>query len=72
MGSRLLENYKFPESDDSAVAPDGSCEFAGAKLFEGASGRRCQCDGSACFQFMESQVYALCPIRNAALSKQER
>ena len=34
MGSRLLENYKFPENIDSAVATDSSCEFAGPKLFE--------------------------------------
>lgn len=72
MGSRLLENYKSPENFDSDLAPDGSCEFAGAKLFEGASGRRCRCDGSACFQLLDFQVYALCPIRKAALSKQER
>ena len=36
MSSRLLENYRFPVSVDSDVAPDGCCEFAGPKLFEGA------------------------------------
>ena len=71
MGSRLLENYEFPISLDSDVAPDGSCEFAGSKLFEGASGRRCQCDGSACFDFSDSQVYALCPTRKKALTGQK-
>ena len=67
MGSRLLENYKFPESIDSAVAPDGCCEFAGAKLFEGAAGRRCQSDGLECFSFSNPKVYASCPTRREAL-----
>ena len=70
MGSRLLENYEFPVTLDSDVVPDGCCEFAGSKLFEGASGRRCQCDGSACFDFSDSQVYALCPTRRKALTGQ--
>lgn len=40
MGSKLLENYKFPEPINSEVAPVGSCEFAGPKLFEGSLGRK--------------------------------
>ena len=71
MGSRLLENYEFPVSVDSDVAPDGCCELAGSKLFEGAVGRRCKCDGSACFDFSGSQVYVLCPTRKKALTGQK-
>ena len=71
MGSRLLENYEFPACLDSDVAPDGSCELAGSKLFEGAVGRRCKCDGSACFDFSDSQVYVLCPTRKKALTRQK-
>jgi len=69
MASKLFENYKFPESTDSAVAPDGSCEFAGLKLFEGASGRKCQSDGLECFSFSNPKVYAACPTRREALRK---
>jgi hypothetical protein len=70
MGSKLLENYKFPESVDSDVAPDGSCEFAGPKLFDSASGRKCQSDGLECFGFSDPEVYATCPTRKEALRKQ--
>lgn len=69
MTSRLLENYKFPESIDSEMLPNGSCEFAGPKLFEGAAGRRCQPDGLECFSFSNPKVYAACPIRKEALRK---
>jgi len=71
MGSRLLENYEFVATVDSDLAPDGSCELAGPKLFAGASGRRCKCDGSACFQFWDSKVYTLCPTRKKALNEQK-
>ena len=70
MGSRLLENYKFPENVDSNLAPDGSCEFVGEPLFEGASGRKCRSDGSACFGFSNADVYASCPTRKIALKRQ--
>ena len=32
MDSRLLENYKFPETINSQVAPSGSCEFTGSNV----------------------------------------
>ena len=70
MGSRLLENYKFPESNDSCVAPDGSCEIVGEPLFDGATGRRCRSDGLACFGFSDAVVYASCPNRKIALKRQ--
>jgi hypothetical protein len=63
MGSKLLENYKFPETINSEVAPNGSCEFAGPKLFEGSLGRKCQCDGLECFAFSDAEVYDTCPTR---------
>ncbi len=63
MGSGLLENYIFPENVDSEVAPAGSCEFAGPKLFDGASGRKCQYDGIECFGFSDPLIYASCPTR---------
>ncbi len=69
MGSKLLENYKFPETVDSGAAPDGSCEFAGAKLFDGSAGRRCQPDGLECFGFSNPDLHALCPTRKEALRK---
>ena len=71
MGSRLLENYEFLVNADSDVAPDGSCEFAGSKLLEGAVGRRCKYDGSECFDFSDSQVYVSCPTRRKALTGQK-
>ena len=49
MGSRLLENYRFPETVNSETVPNGSCEFAGPKLFDGSLGRKCQADGFECF-----------------------
>jgi hypothetical protein len=70
MGSRLLENYKFPENVDSSLAPDGSCEFVGESLFEGALGRKCRSDGLACFVFSNAVVYASCPTRKIALKRQ--
>ena len=69
MGSRLLENYKFPENVDSSLTPDGSCEFVGESLFEGASGRKCRSDGLACFGFSDAVVYASCPTRKIALKR---
>jgi hypothetical protein len=63
MGSKLLENYKFPETINSEVAPAGSCEFAGPKLFEGSLGRKCQADGLECFNFSNPEVYDTCPTR---------
>jgi len=63
MGSKLLENYKFPEPINSEVAPIGSCEFAGSKLFEGSLGRKCQSDGLECFNFSNPEVYNTCPTR---------
>ena len=70
MGSRLLENYKSPETINSQVAPSGSCEFTGSKLFDGSLGRKCQSDGLECFNFSNSEVYASCPTRKEALRKQ--
>ena len=70
MGSRLLENYKFPENVDSSLAPDGSCEFVGECLFDGALGRKCRSDGLACFGFSDAFVYASCPTRKVALKRQ--
>lgn len=49
MGSELLENFKSPETLNSVVAPNGSYEFAGPKLFDGSLGRKCQTDGLECF-----------------------
>ena len=71
IGSRLLENYQFLASVDSDVAPDGCCEFAGPKLFEGASGRRCQRDGLECFNFSDPKLYDLCLTRKKALNEQK-
>ena len=70
MGSRLLENYKFPENVDSNVAPDGSCEFVGELLFDGALGRKCRSDGLECFGFSDANAYASCPTRKEALKRQ--
>ena len=70
MGSRLLENYKFPENVDSSLAPDGSCEFVGESLFDGALGRKCKSDGLECFGFSDAVVYASCPTRKEALKRQ--
>jgi hypothetical protein len=67
MGSRLLENYKFPENVNSSLAPDGSCEFVGESLFEGALGRKCGADGLECFSFSKVEVYASCLTRKEAL-----
>jgi hypothetical protein len=67
MGSRLLENYKFPENADSNLVPDGSCEFVGELLFDGALGRKCGADGLECFNFSDAEVYASCPTRKEAL-----
>jgi len=69
MGSRLLENYKFPETINSEVVPSGSCEFSGPRLFDGAIGRKCQSDGLECFSFSNPEVYAACPTRREALRK---
>ena len=63
MGSRLLENYKSPETINSQVAPSGSCEFTGSKLFDGSFGRKCQSDGLECFNFSNPEVYDSCPTR---------
>jgi hypothetical protein len=71
MGSGLLENYEFPVSMDSDVPPDGCCDLAGPKLFEGSVGRRCKSDGSACFDFSDSQVYVLCPTRKKTLTQKK-
>jgi hypothetical protein len=59
MCSKLLENYKFPEPINSEVAPVGSCEFAGPKLFEGSLGRKCQADSLECFCFSARLAKAL-------------
>ncbi len=67
MGSKLLENYKFPKPIDSEAAPNGSCEFAGPKLFDGSSGRSCRFDGLACFRFADPVIFASCPSRREAL-----
>ena len=69
MGSKLLENYKFPEPINSEVAPNGSCEFAGPKLFEGSLGRKCQSDKLECFSFSNPEDFATCPTRKEALRK---
>ena len=67
MVPRLLENYKFPENADSNLVPDGSCEFVGELLFDGALGRKCGADGLECFNFSDAEVYASCPTRKEAL-----
>jgi hypothetical protein len=69
LGSRLLENYKFPENVESSFAPDGSCEFVGELLFNGSNRRKCQSDGLECFGFLNPEVYASCPTRKEALKK---
>ncbi len=56
MGSKWLENYKFPELINSEVAPNGSCEFAGPRLFEGSLSRKCQSDGLECFGFSDQTL----------------
>ena len=70
MGSRLLENYKFPENVDSSLAPDGSCEFVGERLFDGALGRKCRSDGLECFGFSDANAYPSCPTKKEALKRQ--
>jgi hypothetical protein len=70
MGSRLLENYKFPANVDSNLVPDGSCEFVGERLYDGALGRKCKSDGLECFGFSDANIYASCPTRKAALKRQ--
>ncbi len=62
MDSKLLENYKFSEPINSEMTPNGSCEFAGSKLFDGASGRKCQCDSLECFGFLDSLIYLSCQL----------
>ena len=69
MGSKSLENHRFPETVNS-VAPEGTCEFAGPKLFEGSLGRKCQSDGLECFAFSDTEPYSSCPTRNEASRKQ--
>jgi hypothetical protein len=69
MGSKLLENYKFPETINSEMAPNGSCEVVGPKLFEGSSGRKCQADGLECFGFSDPKLYCSCPTRKEASRK---
>ncbi len=69
MGSKLLENHKFPELVNSEVAPSGSCEFAGPKLYEGSLGRKCQSDKLECFLFSNPEDMATCPTRKEALRK---
>ena len=70
MSSRLLENYRFPVNSDSNLAPDGSCEFVGECLFDGALGRKCRSDGLECFGFSDANAYASCPTRKEALKRQ--
>ena len=72
MGSRLLENYKFPANVDCNLdlAPDGSCEIVGERLYDGALGRKCKSDGLECFGFSDAVVYASCPTRKEALKRQ--
>ena len=67
MGSRLLENYKFPENVNSSLAPDDSCEFVGEPLFDGSLGRKCGADGLECFNFSDAEVYGSCLTRKEAL-----
>jgi hypothetical protein len=71
MVSRLLENHKFPETVNSETVPNGSCEFAGIKLFDGSSGRKCESDGVGCFDFLNPEVYASCPTRKEALRERK-
>lgn len=72
MGSKLLENYKFPEPVNSEVVPSGSCEFAGPKLFEGSLGRKCRSDDLECFGFSDPSLFCSCPTRKEALRSRAR
>ena len=54
-----------------APAPVGSCEFVGALLYAGSSGRRCRFGGS-CFLFADSAAYASCPSRKLKLKEREK
>ena len=51
-----------------APAPVGSCEFVGALLYEGSSGRKCTC-GGVCFLFADPVAYASCPSRKEKLKE---
>ena len=71
MGSKLLENYKLPEPINSEVVSNGSCEFAGPKLFDGSLGRKYP-DGLECFGFSDPNLFCSCPTRKEALRSRAR
>ncbi len=47
---------------NEAPAPAGSCEFVGALIWEGSTGRCCRLSG-CCFLFADPKAYASCPSR---------
>jgi len=59
-----------PVNEASADFPtEGSCEFAGEPLYDGAEGRTCKCDGGSCFHFDKPGVYYSYPSRNEKLKQ---
>ncbi|MGO8805639.1 MAG: hypothetical protein ACLQO7_03400 [Candidatus Bathyarchaeia archaeon] len=54
-----------------APAPVGSCEFAGALIWEGATGRTCNLSGP-CFLFADPKAYASCPSRIERLKELQK
>jgi len=51
--------------------PAGCCEFAGALIWEGATGRYCRLSG-CCFLFVDLAAYASCPSRTEKLREQKK
>ena len=54
-----------------APAPVGSCEFVGALIWEGSTGRLCSL-GSCCFLFADPKAYASCPSRDERLRELQK
>jgi hypothetical protein len=65
----MFSNVKPVNEVFSGVPPDGSCEFVGTPLFDGAKGRVCKCDGRSCFNFSDRKIYGSCPTRKEELKK---
>jgi hypothetical protein len=54
-----------------APAPAGSCEFVGALIWEGSTGRCCRLSG-CCFLFADPKAYASCPSRTERLKELQK
>jgi hypothetical protein len=54
-----------------APAPAGSCEFVGALIWEGSTGRICNLDG-CCFLFADPKAYVSCPSRTERLKELQK